>query len=115
MDAAVKADAAPVRIPMKVTFENLCMRATDIQLRFFDFESREFWPGLADPPYMLGVYATIGGTTIQCRKGSSICFGARSVPPGTVWGVDIDGFTTCQGPCCVPCGPMAQPVQLSCL
>jgi hypothetical protein len=65
-EAQVTRDAGPRRNRIQVTFENSCMGTTDIQMRFFDFLANEGRPAKSDPPYMIGSYATIGRTTIDC-------------------------------------------------
>jgi len=91
------------------SFQDNCLTAGTIQLRFFDRVNHLVWP--ADNAQ---VFVINPGDTkvvdLSCTNGSTVCYGGNLAAGGTgFWGAGIDGTQACDS-CCTTCNGASTPL-----
>jgi len=94
------------------TVTDSCNDGRGLQIKFFDTTNNGVWPS-ANEVYLVPVGQT-RTTTLSCRTGAQICYGARTDPASNiVWGLDLDRSRGCDN-CCTTCQNGSRTLPLSC-
>jgi Pyruvate/2-oxoacid:ferredoxin oxidoreductase delta subunit len=89
-----------------------CSDGRGFQIKFFDVTNNLLWPN-ATEVYIIPTGET-RNTTLSCRTGANVCYGARTDPRGDGWwGVDLDRSKGCDN-CCRTCSTSTASIRLTC-
>lgn len=104
--------SSPSNADMNWVLEDVCSDGLGLQARIFDVDRDIVWPS-ANQVFVSDPGGAVD-TTITCRRGSLICYGATTDPETNIfWGLDIDGTQDCDD-CCERCDDRLVQFQLTC-